>query len=84
MSERRADDGSYRSRRIGDASLRERLWTLAKERHRFGYRRLHVLLRCGALSVNHKRLFRICREERQMVRKRGGHKRALGTRAPKD
>jgi len=34
----------YRSRRIGDAGLRERLRTVAEERRRFGYRRLHVLL----------------------------------------
>jgi transposase InsO family protein len=32
--------------------------------------------------VNHKKLFRIYREERLVVRKRGGRKRALGTRAP--
>src|SRR6185437_5829312 len=72
----------YRSRRIDDASLRERLRMLAKERRRFGYRRLHVLLRREGFVVNHKRLFRIYREERLMVRKRGGRKRALGTRAP--
>ena len=72
----------YRSRRIDDAGLRERLRTLAKERRRLGYRRLHVLLRREGFVVNHKRLFRIYREERLMVRKRGGRKRALGTRAP--
>ena len=72
----------YRSRRIDDAGLRERLRTLARERRRFGYRRLHVLLRREGLVVNHKRLFRIYREERLMVRKRGGRKRALGMRAP--
>ena len=32
--------------------------------------------------MNHKKLFRIYRDERLMVRKRGGRKRALGTRAP--
>jgi putative transposase len=32
--------------------------------------------------VNHKRLFRLYREERIMVRRRGGRKRALGIRAP--
>jgi len=32
--------------------------------------------------VNHKRLFRLYREERLTVRRRGGRKRALGTRAP--
>ena len=35
----------YRSRRVDDVALRERLRTLAKERRRFGYRRLQVLLR---------------------------------------
>jgi putative transposase len=32
--------------------------------------------------VNHKRLFRIYREEKLAVRRRGGRKRAMGTRAP--
>jgi len=32
--------------------------------------------------VNHKKLFRIYREGRLVVRKRGGRKRALGARAP--
>jgi len=72
----------YRSRRPDDLGLRERLRALAKERRRFGYRRLHVLLRREGYVVNHKRLFRIYREERLMVRRRGGRKRALGTRAP--
>jgi putative transposase len=72
----------YRSRRPDDAALRLRLRALAHERRRFGYRRLHVLLRREGFKVNHKRLFRIYREERLMVRRRGGRKRALGTRAP--
>jgi putative transposase len=72
----------YRSRRPDDAELRVRLRALAHERRRFGYRRLHVLLRREGFKVNHKRLFRLYREERLMVRRRGGRKRALGTRAP--
>jgi transposase InsO family protein len=72
----------YRSRRPDDPVLRERLRALAHERRRFGYRRLLVLLRREGFVINHKRLFRIYREERLMVRKRGGRKRALGTRAP--
>src|SRR5215831_6024989 len=71
----------YCSRRSLDTELRERLRALAHERRRFGYRRLHVLLRREGFIVNHKRLFRIYREERLMVRRRGGRKRALGTRA---
>ena len=72
----------YRSRRPDDANLRLRLRALAHERRRFGYRRLHVLLQREGFAVNHKRLFRLYREERLMVRRRGGRKRALGTRAP--
>jgi putative transposase len=62
--------------------LRERLRALARERRRFGYRRLLVFLRREGFVVNHKRLFRIYREEKLMVRRRGGRKRALGTRSP--
>src|SRR5262245_15973030 len=72
----------YRSRRSNDAELRERLRALAHERRRFGYRRLHVLLRREGFIVNHKRLFRLYREERLIVRRRSGRKRALGARAP--
>jgi putative transposase len=72
----------YRSRRPDDPRLRERLVALARERRRFGYRRLLIFLRREGFVVNHKRLFRIYREERLMVRKRSGRKRALGTRTP--
>ena len=72
----------YRSRRPDDPALRERLRALARERRRFGYRRLLIFLRREGFVVNHKRLFRLYREERLMVRKRGGRKRALGTRTP--
>ena len=54
---------------------------LAAERRRFGYRRLHILLRREGFKLNHKMLFRIYREERLTVRRRGGRKRAPGTRA---
>ncbi|MFG1287896.1 IS3 family transposase [Xanthobacter versatilis] len=90
MSERRACKATgfcrmtmrYRATRGNDASLRERMKAIAQERRRFGYRRLHVLLRREGFRVNHKRLFRLYREERLMVRRRGGRKRAIGTRAP--
>ena len=72
----------YRSRRGDDGALRARLRSLAAHRRRFGYRRLHLLLKREGVEVNHKKLFRIYRDERLTVRKRGGRKRALGTRAP--
>jgi hypothetical protein len=62
--------------------LRERLVALAQERRRFGSHRLLIFLRREGFEVNHKRLFRVYREERLMVRKRGGRKRTLGCRTP--
>ena len=64
----------YRSSRPDDVPLRTRLRELAGQRRRFGYRRLQ--------SMNHKKLRRLYREEGLQVRRRGGRKRALGTRAP--
>lgn len=72
----------YCSRRPDDARLRDRLVALARERRRFGYRRLLIFLRREGFAVNHKRLFRVYREERLMMRKLGSRKRALGSRTP--
>jgi putative transposase len=90
MSERRAcqvisaDRSSirYRARRPDDAQLRSRLRQLAQQRRRFGYRRLHVLLKREGCEVNRKRIQRLYVEEKLQVRRRGGRKRALGTRVP--
>lgn len=68
--------------RADEAGLRQRMRAIAQERRRFGYRRLHVLLKREGYLVNHKKLFRLYREERLAVRRRGGRKRAIGTRAP--
>jgi putative transposase len=59
-----------------------RLRELAHQRRRFGYRRLGWLLAREGQTMNHKKLYRLYREEKLMVRRRGGRKRALGTRAP--
>ena len=72
----------YRSRRGDDGAIRERMRGLAAERRRFGYRRLHWLLGREGVMINHKKFRRLYREERLQVRRRGGRKRALGTRAP--
>jgi putative transposase len=72
----------YVSTRPDDSDVRRRLRELALERRRFGYRRLHIMLRREGIVLNRKKLYRLYREERLMVKKRGGRKRALGTRAP--
>ena len=64
----------YRSTRPDDAGIRARLRELAAIRRRF--------LRREGIHMNHKKLRRLYREERLQVRRRGGRKRALGTRAP--
>jgi putative transposase len=72
----------YHSRRPDDTELRMRLRELAHQRRRFGYRRLGWLLAREGQAMNHKKLYRLYREEKLMVRRRGGRKRAVGTRAP--
>lgn len=72
----------YKPVRDSDAGLRQRLRELATERRRFGYRRLHLLLKREGVEVNWKKVYRLYKEERLTVRQRGGRKRALGTRAP--
>lgn len=90
MSERRAcrvigaDRASvrYRARRPDDEGLRVRMRELAHDQRRFGYRRLHVLLKAEGRVVNMKKTERLYREEGLKVRRRRGRRRAIGTRAP--
>jgi len=89
MSERRACKAigccrmtvRYETRRPDDRSLGSGCGR-SRARRRFGYRRLRVVLKREGHLVNHKKLFRLYREEKLSVRKRGGRKRAIGTRAP--
>jgi putative transposase len=61
----------YRKRaRSDEPSLRQRLRDLAAARPRFGYRRLHALLRREGVIINHKRIARLYREEGLAVRRR--------------
>ena len=52
----------YRSRRAGQAQLSERIKEIAATRVRYGYRRIHVLLRREGWRVNPKRIYRLYRE----------------------
>lgn len=72
----------YQSKRPDDSALREEIKLVAKERRRFGYRRIQVMLERKGIFMNHKKLRRIYAEEKLQVRRRGGRKRALGTRKP--
>jgi putative transposase len=65
----------YQPRRQGCPALRERLRTLAGERRRFGYRRLHILLRREGFAVNLKRIYRLYTQEGLTVRRRRRRRR---------
>lgn len=49
----------YCSRRADDEDLREKLRALAQQRRRFGYRRLHILLRRDGIAINRKKAQRL-------------------------
>jgi putative transposase len=72
----------YGSIRSDDDALREAMKAVATQRRRFGYRRIHVMLERQGITMNKKKLRRLYREEKLQVRRRGGRKRALGTRRP--
>lgn len=46
-----------------DGDLRSRLHELARQRLRFGYRRLHIPLRRDGITINRKKTQRLYREE---------------------
>jgi putative transposase len=53
----------YRSQAADQTALRIRLRDLAATRVRYGYRRLHILLRREGWRINHKRVSRLYRQE---------------------
>ena len=62
---------SFRYQRRGtDEPLRSQVVELAREKPRYGYRRLHVLLRWQGVEVNHKRLYRVYREAGLAIRRK--------------
>ena len=72
----------YKPQRGHDGELRKRMREIASQRRRFGYRRIGLMLEREGVHLNHKKLYRLYKEERLTVRKRGGRKRAIGTRRP--
>lgn len=49
----------YQARRSDDGELRDRLTTLAGQKRRYGYRRLHVLLCREGWRLNRKRTYQV-------------------------
>jgi transposase InsO family protein len=91
LSERRAcrlvglSRDSYRHEPEASAqtqALSGRIVEIAHQRRRFGYRRVHDLLRPEFPSVNHKRVYRLYRNANLAVRKRKKAKRPMHERVP--
>jgi len=70
----------YRARvRSDEPALRQRMLELARERPRFGYRRIARLLQQEGFRVNLKRVYRLWRAEGLKVPKKTKKKRAIGS-----
>jgi putative transposase len=66
----------YRSKRTGRTVLMKRIKEIAATRVRYGYRRIHVLLRREGWRVNAKRVCRLCREMGLQLRNKSPKRRA--------
>ena len=65
-----------------NADVRAAMREIAGKRRRFGYRWIGVLLEREGMTMNHKKVYRLYREEGLAVKRRRGRKRARGTRTP--
>jgi putative transposase len=72
----------YRARPNFNDQLCERIVSLAGQRRRFGYRRIHVLLKREGWCVNVKRVYRLYRSAGLAVRKRSRKRIGLTERVP--
>jgi putative transposase len=71
-----------RERPPDNAEIRKEMREIAAQRRRFGYRRIGVMLERKGHVMNHKKLYRLYREEGLSVRRRRTRKRARGSRTP--
>ena len=72
--------GRYSSKR-DNVELKTKIVEIAQLRRRFGYRRIHALLRRDGQKINHKRVYRVYQEAKLSLKKRlFGRKKATGSR----
>lgn len=72
----------YRNRKNPQTELRVRLKDLAASRVRYGYRRLHILLQREGWQINHKRVYRLYKQEGLSLRLKTKKKRVSAPRVP--
>ena len=74
----------YQSKPEDTKALEAKIQAIAFERRRFGYRRIHMILKRSGMTINHKKVWRIYRELGLKVKKRSGRKRALSVRVKRE
>lgn len=67
---------------VENDALAEQIREFALERRRFGYRRVHQLLRREGIEVNYKKVYGLCRQAGLAVRKRKRRKGIMLERQP--
>lgn len=65
----------YRGCRADQAALKTRIKEIAETRVRYGYRRIHVLLKREGWAVNGKRIYRLYKERGLQLRKKPPRRR---------
>ena len=45
----------YKSQKSDEISLKENIISIAHEKRRYGYRRIHIILRRNGIKINHKK-----------------------------
>jgi putative transposase len=73
----------YKAKKKDENAISQKIRKIALEKRRFGYRRIHMMLKREGEKINHKRVYRIYKEQGLKVKKRGGRKRAIGIRVVK-
>lgn len=71
-----------RSTRDKQEYLRKRIREIAAIRVRYGYRRIHVLLKREGWQINHKRVYRLYREEGLHLERKSRYRKKYGARVP--
>ncbi len=72
----------YRLKPDDNPTIRERLRELAGERRRWGYRKMHEILRREGIIINHKRTEKLYREECLQLKTRRRKKTTATLRVP--
>lgn len=65
----------YRGKDTDQADLKQRIKEIAETRVRYGYRRIHVLLKREGWEINGKRVYRLYKEMGLQLRKKAPRRR---------